>query len=174
MKINVFLQILYFHMVSSAYSITKYRRFVSPSNFTTKNSLRRAGATKNGLNAPHDVFVSVFHVCLTILKNFAKKNIKICKKFTKLDFGQIFLKISKISKNLENIFENFPLKIVLKIENFENFENFDFSIFNTIFNGNFSKIFFAIFEIFKNFEIFRFRIFVGNQTFFNFFDDFFF
>ena len=106
-------------MVSSAYSISKYRLFVYKLNFTTKNICARAGATKNGFNAPHDVFVSVFHVCLTILKHFAKKNIKFYKKFTELDFGQIFLKISKISKNLENIFENFPLKIVLKIENFE-------------------------------------------------------
>ena len=136
-------------MLSSIYSIIKYRRFVAKLQFTTKNSLPRVCATKNGLNAPHDVFVSVFHVCLTILKHFAKKNIKIYKKITKLDFGQIFLKISKISKNLENIFENFPLKIVLKIENFE---NFDFSIFNTIFNGKFSKLFSRFFEIFEIFK----------------------
>ena len=62
-----------------------------------KISCARAGATKNGLNAPHDVFVSVFHVCLTILKQFAKKNIKFYKKITKLDFGQFFF------ENLENL-----------------------------------------------------------------------
>ena len=112
----------------------------------------RAGATKNGLNAPHDVFVSVFHVCLTILKHFANFFFKFYKKIIKLDFGQIFLKISKISKNLENIFENFPLKIVLKIKNFENFENFDFSIFNTIFNGKFSKTFSRFFWDFRDFQ----------------------
>ena len=108
---------------------------------------------KNGLNAPHDVFVSVFHVSLTILKHFAKKNIKIYKKFTKVIFWPDFFEnLKNLKKNLENIFENFPLKIVLKIENFENFENFDFSIFNTIFNGKFSKIFSRFFEIFEIFK----------------------
>ena len=106
------------------------RLFVYKLYFTTKNICARAGATKNGLNAPHDVFVSVFHVCLTILKHFAKIFVNFYKKFTKLDFGQIFLKISKISTNLENIFEKFPLKTILKIENFEipKFLIFRFSI----------------------------------------------
>ena len=109
--------------------------------YQKKRSGRRYTPEKNDFNGPHDVFDSVFHVCLTILKHFAKKNIKFYKKFTKFDFGQIFLKISKISKNLENIFENFPLKIVLKIEK-SKFSKFSkFSIFNTIFNGKFSKIF---------------------------------
>ena len=100
---------------------------------------------ENGLNAPHDVFVSVFHVCLTILKHFAKKIIKIYKKFTKLDFGQIFLKISKISKNLENIFENFPLKIVLEIENSKFSKFFKIFDFQYDFQWKFFKNIFAIF-----------------------------
>ena len=133
----------------------------------------RLGPSKNGLNAPHDVFVSVFHVCLTILKHFAKKNIKIYKKITKLDFGQIFLKISKISKNLENIFENFPLKIVLKIENFEilKFLIFRFSIRFSM--ENFQKYFWDFRDFQKFWDFFDFGFCSKIKKFSTFFDDFF-
>ena len=60
----------------------------------------------------------------------------------KKDFkkSQLFWKSRKISKNHENMFEHFLLKIILKIKK-SKFSKFSkFSIFNMISNGKFSKI----------------------------------
>ena len=65
--------------------------------------------------------------------------------------------ILKSSKNLGNIFENFLLKITLKIGIFEILKFCKFSIFNVIFKRKSSEIFSRFFRTFQTFRDFRFH-----------------
>ena len=97
--------------------------------------------------------------------NFAKKNIKICKKKQILDLEKKPKKFWKSRKSQKH-FWNFSIGNRIENRKIENFKISKFSIFNTIFNGKFSKIFSRFSKILR---FFRFRIFVGNQEIFNFF-----
>ena len=90
-----------------------------------------------------------------ILMNFKKKISKI--RWVMVDFFENL-------ENLEHIFENFPLKIVLKIENqnFQKFRNFRFPIRFSM--EIFQKIFSRFFEIFKKFDIFWNHFFFGRHS----------
>ena len=112
------------YMVSSVLCILDYSTHVT---LPEKTKWPQIHPRKNDLNGPHDVFASVFHVSVTILKHFAKTIIKIYKKFVILDFPENFQNLEKISRKISDF------SIGKHMENEK--PKFHFLICHMIFNG---------------------------------------
>ena len=105
--------------------------------------------------------------------NFAKKIIKICKKNQILDLEKKSKKTFESRKSQKYFWK---ISIENRIENrkIENFKISKFSIFNTIFNGKFSKIFLRFSRFSKKWDFFDFGFCSKIKKISTFFDDFFF
>ena len=161
-------------MVSSIYSVSEYRLIFDPENFTSKNILRPVRPQQKRFERP----AWCFRLCISCLshdsKALCKKNIKIYKKFTKLDFGQIFFENLENLKKSRKYFWNFSIENRIGNRKIKNFKKSQFFWFPIRFSmENFQKYFWD-FRDFQNFWDFRDFGFCSKiKKFSTFFDDFF-